>query len=48
VGSWHAPWLAREIGPTGVGALAAVAKALDPTGVMNPRVLLDPVDRLER
>jgi alkyldihydroxyacetonephosphate synthase len=48
VGSWHAPWLAREIGPTGVGALAAVAKVLDPTGVMNPGVLLDPVDRLER
>ena len=47
VGSWHAPWLAPEIGPDGVRALAAAAAALDPKGVMNPRVLLDPVDRLE-
>jgi alkyldihydroxyacetonephosphate synthase len=48
VGSWHAPWLAREIGASGVGVLAALAKALDPSGVMNPRALLDPADRLER
>lgn len=47
VGSWHAPWLAREIGATGVGALSALADALDPDGVMNPRALLDPEDRLE-
>lgn len=48
VGAWHAPWLAREIGPTGVAALAAVARTLDPDGVMNPGALLDPADRLER
>lgn len=46
VGSWHAPWLAREIGDDGIRTLAAAAAALDPQGVMNPHVLLDPVDRL--
>ncbi|HEY6005391.1 MAG TPA: FAD-linked oxidase C-terminal domain-containing protein, partial [Anaeromyxobacter sp.] len=48
VGSWHAPWLEREIGPQGVRLVRAAAAALDPAGVMNPQVLLDPVDRLER
>jgi alkyldihydroxyacetonephosphate synthase len=47
VGSWHAPWLPAEIGAGGVRTLAAAAAALDPAGVMNPHVLLDPVDRLE-
>jgi alkyldihydroxyacetonephosphate synthase len=46
VGSWHAPWLAAEIGGDGVRTLAAAAAALDPSGVMNPRALLDPADRL--
>jgi hypothetical protein len=30
-----------------VGVLRAVAAALDPHAVLNPNVLLDPVDRLE-
>ena len=47
IGQWHAPWLPEEIGPSGVAALRAVADALDPKGILNPRVLLDPVDRLE-
>jgi alkyldihydroxyacetonephosphate synthase len=47
IGQWHAPWLEREIGPLGRTALEAVAEKLDPSGIMNPRVLLDPVDRLE-
>jgi alkyldihydroxyacetonephosphate synthase len=47
VGAWHAPWLAREIGEGGVRLLGAIAGALDPAGVMNPRALLDPEDRLE-
>lgn len=46
VGSWHAPWLSRELGEAGVRTLAAAAAALDPAGVMNPRALLDPTDRL--
>jgi alkyldihydroxyacetonephosphate synthase len=46
VGAWHAPWLAREIGETGVRVLRAAAAALDPAGALNPHVLLDPTDRL--
>jgi alkyldihydroxyacetonephosphate synthase len=47
VGVWHAPWLAREIGATGVDLLRAAAARLDPAGILNPHVLLDPMDRLE-
>ena len=47
IGSWHAPWFDKEVGEAGVRVLAASAAALDPTGVLNPHVLLDPIDRLE-
>jgi alkyldihydroxyacetonephosphate synthase len=47
VGGWHAPWLEREIGETGHRVLEAAAAAMDPEGVLNPHVLLDPNDRLE-
>lgn len=47
VGSWHAPWLEREVGPHGVRVLTATAAALDPTTILNPHVLVDPIDRLE-
>lgn len=40
VGRDHAPWLAAEIGPLGVGVLASVKKRLDPDDVMNPGILL--------
>lgn len=40
VGSDHAPWLAREIGPLGVEVLRAAKERLDPTGIMNPGKLL--------
>jgi alkyldihydroxyacetonephosphate synthase len=46
VGAWHAPWLAREIGESGVRVLRAAAAELDPAGVLNPHVLLDPTDRM--
>jgi alkyldihydroxyacetonephosphate synthase len=36
VGRDHAPWLAREIGETGVAALRALKRELDPAGVLNP------------
>jgi alkyldihydroxyacetonephosphate synthase len=48
VGAWHAPWLAREVGTLGVELLRDAAARLDPTGTLNPHVLLDPLDRLER
>jgi alkyldihydroxyacetonephosphate synthase len=47
IGAWHAPWLEREVGPDGVRVLAAAARTLDPDGILNPHVLLDPTDRLE-
>ncbi len=47
VGRWHAPWLEPETGPLGLGLLRAVAARLDPSGILNPQVLLDPTDRLE-
>lgn len=47
IGSWHAPWFEQEVGTAGVRVLTAAARALDPGGVLNPHVLLDPVDRLE-
>jgi alkyldihydroxyacetonephosphate synthase len=40
VGTDHKAWLAREIGPVGVGILRAVKAELDPTGVLNPGVLV--------
>jgi alkyldihydroxyacetonephosphate synthase len=47
VGSWHAPWYEDEVGARGRALVAAAAAAMDPAGVLNPHVLLDPADRLE-
>ena len=47
IGQWHAPWLAGEIGAEGVELITAAAHCLDPAGIMNPHVLLEPEDRLE-
>ncbi|PRY46485.1 FAD-binding oxidoreductase [Umezawaea tangerina] len=40
VGVDHAPYLEAEIGALGVDVLAAVKRALDPTGVLNPGKLI--------
>jgi alkyldihydroxyacetonephosphate synthase len=40
VGTDHKPWLAREIGPVGVAMLRGLKTAVDPTGVLNPGVLI--------
>jgi alkyldihydroxyacetonephosphate synthase len=40
VGTDHAPWLAREIGPVGVAMLRGLKSAVDPSGVLNPGVLI--------
>ncbi|NNG38865.1 FAD-binding oxidoreductase [Flexivirga sp. ID2601S] len=40
VGRDHKPWLADEIGDTGVAVLRAVKETLDPEGVLNPGVLI--------
>lgn len=40
VGTDHKPWLSAEIGDLGVSVLRAVKADLDPTGVLNPGVLI--------
>ncbi len=40
VGTDHKPWFAQEIGEVGVSILRAVKADLDPTGVLNPGVLI--------
>jgi alkyldihydroxyacetonephosphate synthase len=40
VGTDHKRWFAEEIGPLGVSVLRAVKADLDPTGILNPGVLI--------
>ncbi len=40
VGRDHAPYMAAEVGETGLEMLRAVKERLDPTGIMNPGKLL--------
>jgi alkyldihydroxyacetonephosphate synthase len=40
VGTDHKPWFAQEVGPLGVSVLRAVKADLDPTGILNPGVLI--------
>ncbi len=47
VGQWHAPWWPHEVGVSGRDLVRAAAGQLDPAGILNPHVLLDPSDRLE-
>jgi alkyldihydroxyacetonephosphate synthase len=41
VGRDHAPYLAAEKGAVGMASLAALAGALDPSGILNPGALLE-------
>ena len=41
IGTDHRPWLPAEIGDLGVRVLAAIKRELDPTGILNPGVLLE-------
>ena len=40
VGTDHRPWLVHEIGEVGVRVLRAVKAELDPSGILNPGVLI--------
>ena len=40
VGTDHRPWLTQEIGELGASVLRAVKADLDPTGILNPGVLI--------
>jgi alkyldihydroxyacetonephosphate synthase len=42
VGTDHQPWLAAEVGEIGIAVLRAVKDTLDPTGIMNPGILVPP------
>jgi alkyldihydroxyacetonephosphate synthase len=46
VGQWHAPWYEAEVGPHGRSLVEVAARHMDPDGILNPHVLLDPTDRL--
>ena len=48
VGRDHAPWLAQEIGETGIRILAAVKRELDPRGIMNPGAVIGAQPHTER
>lgn len=48
VGVDHAPWLEREKGALGVGALESLLRAFDPLELMNPGKLLPPVAGFRR
>jgi alkyldihydroxyacetonephosphate synthase len=41
VGRDHQPWLVGEVGELGIAVLKAVKRQLDPTGVLNPGILID-------
>lgn len=40
VGRDHAPWLAEEIGATGIRILVAIKRELDPHGILNPGAVI--------
>jgi alkyldihydroxyacetonephosphate synthase len=40
IGRVRREWIARELGPGGLAALSHIKRSLDPTGFMNPGVLL--------
>jgi alkyldihydroxyacetonephosphate synthase len=42
IGRVRREWMARELGPGGLAALQQIKRALDPSGFMNPGVLLPP------
>jgi alkyldihydroxyacetonephosphate synthase len=44
VGRDHRPWYDKQRPDPFAGALAAAKQALDPAGVLNPGVLIDPAD----
>jgi len=46
VGRDHAPWLAEEVGETGIRILSAIKRELDPSSILNPGavIALPPAD----
>jgi alkyldihydroxyacetonephosphate synthase len=48
IGRDHVPWLEQEVGQVGVKALRALKSTFDPTGILNPGILLPPEERNRR
>ena len=48
IGRDHVPWLEQEIGPLGVKALRALKSTFDPTGILNPGILLPSEEKNRR
>jgi alkyldihydroxyacetonephosphate synthase len=48
VGTEHLPWLADDISPLGVRAVAAIKRGLDPANIMNPGRLQPSAQALEK
>lgn len=42
IGRWHAPWMERALGTTGIELVDDVARSLDPQGILNPGVMTPP------
>jgi alkyldihydroxyacetonephosphate synthase len=42
IGTNHRPWLHQEIGEVGVRVLTAIKREIDPSGILNPGVLVEP------
>ena len=40
IGRDHAPWLEEEVGQVGMGTLRVLKSTFDPTGILNPGILL--------
>ena len=40
VGYEHLPWVEKDIGNLGIGALKALKNEFDPSGIMNPGKLI--------
>jgi alkyldihydroxyacetonephosphate synthase len=40
IGREHTPWLRDEVGPLGIESLQALKETFDPSGIMNPGILL--------
>jgi len=45
VGRLHRPWYEREVPALFAEALRAAKRAIDPEGILNPGVLIDPLER---
>lgn len=46
IGTEHMPWMAKEVGETGLRAIRALKSALDPKGICNPGKVIPPAEKV--